>query len=443
MDLSTLSLPITAFFIALSFRALFSFLETSVTALRLFKLKELAFKTAGRYELLFQTLEKQPQKVLITILIANSLADVTTAALATLIMERIFSALKFSSGVGFSAGIALATGAILIFGEIIPKNIAKGRSERLFRSTLWIINALFYICYPLVSFLTGFSNALMNVLGGRTNAARSEWISSEKEIRFLIDYIYEQGLIEAEKSEMLQNIFELGRTPVKEIMVPATDIVSVDVNNSIKGTLAIFTKNPFTRLPVYEGKIDNVIGMVHLKDIFALLSRGEDKPLVELVRPIMFIPESVKVNQLLREFRHQHMHIAMVINEHGSMTGLITLEDVLEEIVGEISDEHEFELEKIVQLKAGGWLVDGTTPLGELEKVIKISFETEGALTIGGFLIEHLQHLPQKGERLLYKHFYFQVQKGSHKRVLQVLIFEESQLSQVKTEEEKNKKSRL
>ena len=440
MDYQSLTFPITAFFIALSARALFSFLETSITALRLFKLKELATKTAGRYEYLFQTLEKQPQRVLITILIANSLADVTTAALATHIMETVLGALQFSSGFGFSMGIVLATIAILLFGEIIPKNVAKGRSERLFKSTLWIINMLFYLFYPIVTLLTLFSDALMAVLGGRNAEARSEWISSEKEIRFLIDYIYEQGLIEAEKSEMLQNIFDLGRTPVREIMVPATDIVSVDVHSTIKATLAIFNKFSYTRLPVYEGKIDNIVGMVHLKDIFNILSRGQDKPLQELLRTIIFIPENVKVNQLLREFRHQHMHIAMVINEHGSIIGLITLEDVLEEIVGEISDEHEPNAEKIVELKPGGWLADGSTPLDELAKVLAIAFETEDSLTLGGFLIEQFQHLPQKGERLLYKHYYFQVQKASNKRVLQVLIFEEKQLSNIKAEEEKIQK---
>lgn len=142
-----------------------------------------------------------------------------------------------------------------------------------------------------------------------------------------------------------------------------------------------------------------------------------------MLRPILFVPESVKVNQLLREFRQQHMHIAMVLDEHGSIVGLITLEDVLEEIVGEISDEHEPATENIIQLKQGGWLVNASTPLEQLKTVLAISFESESSLTLGGFLIEQLQHLPKKGERVLYKGFYFQVQKASPKRVLQVLIF--------------------
>ncbi len=422
---TSLTLPFILFICALSLRALFSFLETSITALRLFKLKELA-KSYHRYQTLFESLEKNPHRVLITILICNSLADVTTASLATNIMETVFKRFNLSGGLGFSFGIAVATIAILIFGEIIPKNLAKGGSERLFRSMLWLVNIIFYLFYPLVTLLNQFTNFIINKMSAsREVQGTSEWISSEREIQFLIDYIHSKGLIEEEKNEMLQNIFELGRTPVKEIMVPATDIVMVTSDSTVQDTLAVFENHPFTRLPVYEKKTDNIIGMVHLKDVFMLLSRKEDKQLSELIRPILFIPETIKVNQMLREFKHKHMHIAMVINEHGSITGLITLEDVLEEIVGELRDELEPKPEHIIHLKQGGWLVDASTPLADLTDLLHITFNTEGSVTLGGFMTEQLQHLPKKGERFLYKKFYFQVQKASNKRVLQVLIFEE------------------
>jgi putative hemolysin len=425
------------FFITLALRALFSFLETSITALRLFKLKELAMTTGG-YETLFQSLEKQPHRVLVTILIANNLADVTVAALATRIAETIAQHYKLSQGVGFSLGIGIATFAILVFGEILPKNIAKGRSERLFMSTLWVVNILFYLFYPVVSFLTRFVDLIVGlVTGNKTKEISSEWVSSEKEIQFLIDYVYEQGLIEPEKTEMLKNVFELGKTPVREIMVPDTDIVSVNINNTLKETLAVFTQRSFTRLPVYEDDTNNIVGMVHMKDIFLIISKNEQKTLKDILRPIMFVPESMKVNQLLREFRQKHMHIAMVINEHGSITGLITLEDVLEEIVGEISDEHERASQDVFQLKQGGWLVNASIPLEELTELLGITFETEESLTLGGFLTEQLQHLPKKGERLLYKKFYFQVQKASPRRVLQVLIFEEKNSEHISYDESK------
>lgn len=423
--MDSLQISILCFFIALSLRAIFSFLETSITALRLFKLKEMAQSTQ-HYDALFKALEQTPHRVLITILIANSIADVTTAALATHITETFFASLNLSSGLGFSLGIIIASMAIIIFGEIIPKNLAKSRGERLFKSMLWLTNILFYMLYIPVTFLTKFSDFLVfKLMGKKSFESGSEWVSSELEIKFLIDYISSKGLMEIEKTEMLQNIFDLGHTPVKEIMVPATDIISVNVDTTIRNTLESFAKHQYTRMPVYEGPSDNFIGMVHLKDIFVLLSRSEDKPLKDILRPIMFIPETIKVSQLLREFRQQQMHIAIVLNEHGSVTGLITLEDVLEEIVGEISDENEPIPEKIIPLKQGGWLVDAAVTLDDLGELLKITFETEESVTLGGFLIEQLQHLPKKGERVLYKEFYFQVQKASQKRVFQVLIFSE------------------
>ena len=423
--LESLHIPIICFGVSLFARSVYSFLETSITALILFKLKELAAQT-GKYGTLFATLETNPQRVLITILIANCLADVTSASLATHITETLFAHLNLSGSLGFSLGIFVATMAILIFGEIIPKNIAKSRGDKLFSSTLWLANLIFRLLYPLVTLLLKFSNWFVHLIGGSQVSDTSQWVSSEKEIQFLIDYINEKGLMETEKTEMLQNIFELGRTPVKEIIIPANEVVSVSVQSSLSDILDIFVQRQFTRLPVYQDRQDNVIGMIHLKDIFALLSRGQEKPLKELIHPILFVPESLKVNQLLREFREQHRHIAMVLNEHGIITGLITLEDVLEEIVGEISDEHEPEQEKVIPLKNGSFLVDASIPLDELKEHLGITITAQESLTLGGFLSEQLHHLPRKGERVFYKNFCFQIQQASPKRVIRVLIFKES-----------------
>src|SRR3972149_1269441 len=174
--LKILQTPILFFFISLCARAIFSFLETSITALRLFKLKEIALQAPGRYEVLLQALEKNQHRVLITILIANSLADVTTAALATHITETIFKRLNFSSGLGYTLGIAIASAAIIIFGEIIPKNLARGRGERLFKSMLWLTNIVFYVLYPVTSFLIRFSNFIIFTIIGKQAETGNDWI---------------------------------------------------------------------------------------------------------------------------------------------------------------------------------------------------------------------------------------------------------------------------
>lgn len=422
------------FFISLFIRAIFAFIETRITALRLFNLKELARTVGKQYESLFLALENDPHRVLITILIVSSFADVTCAAIATNITETIFQHFHLSSGWGFSLGVGIAGIMIILFGEILPKNLARVRGERIFTSVLWLINMVYYVLYIPVSAFIGLSDAFLFRTSDISEAeGGAQWVSSEREVRFLIDYIHAQGILEKEKTEMLRNIFDLGRIPVKDIMLPAPDIISVDVKTPIGQILELFSEHQFTRMPVYEGKPDNIIGMVHQKDIFVMLSHKEDKPLKDLVRPILFVPETVKINQLLREFREQHMHIAIVLNEHGIVTGLITLEDVLEEIVGEISDEHEPSEEKILALAQGGWLVDASIPLEELSQALHISFESEDSNTLGGFLTERLQHLPKKGERIQYKNLYFQIQKASPKRVKQVLIFKEKKKSKDET----------
>ena len=234
---------------------------------------------------------------------------------------------------------------------------------------------------------------------------------------------------------MLKSIFELGTTPVKEIMIPEAEVVSISVHTEVKDALQLFAKYPFSRLPVYEGEFENIIGMLHQKDLFLMLLRNESKTLRDLMRPIIFIPETIKVNQLLREFREQRMHIAMVINEFGSITGLVTLEDVLEEIVGDIRDEYEAVVPKIIPLKTGSWLVDASINLEELGTLLPITFEAEQALTLGGFLTEQLNHLPKKGEQVTYKGYTFKIQKASPKRVFQVLVFEHEQPEIVETTE--------
>jgi putative hemolysin len=412
-QLSQLITPFIFLCIALSFRAVLSFLETSITALRLFRLKELAHTTT-EYLPLLQTLEKNPQRVLITILVANSFIDVTAASLATFIMSTIFTHIGFSGGIGFTFGITFASIGIVVFGEILPKSFAKIRSEQAFKSVLWLINCIYYTLYPFVIFLVKFSDYVMYKIGGKDALeSSSQWISSEREIQFLINYIHEKGLLELEKREMLQNVFELGSTPVKQVMMPSEKIISLEVNTSIAEVCEFFREHSYTRLPVYENKQDNIIGMAHQKDLFFMLSKGEEKSLREIVRPIMFVPETMSVIELLGKFREKQLHIAMVTNEQGMLTGLVTLEDLIEEIVGEISDEHESTIGKIMPMGEDEWLVDATITLESLGKFLDITFVSEGAVSLAGFLTELLNHIPQKDEEVTHQGFLFQIQKAT------------------------------
>lgn len=409
-----------ALLISLVCCALFSFIETSVTALRLFKLKELASGT-DKYKALFHVFEHNPNRILISVLIAYNLSNVLAAVFSSEVMAIVTKSLHMSERLGFAIGIFVTSTTILIT-DLIPKNIATIHGDRLFKSTLWITNVIYYTFYPLVTFLSRVTDKVTRWIGGSSVKETAEAVASEKEIEFLINYINEKGLMERHKTAMLKSIFELGTTPIKDIMVPETSVISINVNSTQKETLDLFSKYQFTRLPVYEDNPDNIIGMLHQKDFFQLLSKNEDKPLRDIVRPMMFIPETAKVLRVLRDFKEQRMHIAMVLNEYGGITGLVTLEDVIEEIVGEISDEYESVHEKIITLKAGGYLVDASIVLEELEETLGIIFDTDEALTLGGFLIEQLERVPKTGERVEYKGYRFKIQQASPKKVLQVLI---------------------
>lgn len=404
------------FLVALALCALFSFLETSITAIRLYQLKELA-QTPGRYEKLLKSLEKNQSRVLTTILLANNLANVVAATAGTYFMEKVF---ENHPSVGVPLGILLITAAILVIGEVIPKNIAKAFGERTFHSTLWITNLTYYSLYIPVSLFLALSDFIIYKIRGKHE--EEEIITSEKEIRFLIDYINQKGLLEAEKTAMLKSIFELGTTSVKDILIPANSIVSISADTSVDDALLVFKERQFSRLPVYENRIDNIIGMLHLKDLFSLSVHRSSTGIKDILRPILFIPESIKVNQLLKEFKDQHMHIAMVLDEHGTIAGLVTLEDVLEEIVGEIQDEYEEPTSKISSLDGTSWLVDASIELKELETHLGIKFETEGAITLSGFLAEQLQHVPKVESKISYKEYDFLVQQASPTKALQVVI---------------------
>jgi len=417
--MSVVSVQLIFFLLALFFAGLFAFLETSFTALRLFKLKELEV-TVSKYKKLFQCWEENPQRILITVLIANNLAHVFASVLITEVMQNIFG------GIGLALGVPIATIMILIFGEILPKSFAKTHHERLFSSSLFVINFLYKVFYPFVTVLLGLAKFVLIRLGKPDLLENNDTVS-EKEIAFLIDYSDEKGIIESEKSEMLQNIFELGQKLVKEIMVPATDMKLLSEHAGVEAAMELFSKYRFSRLPIYKDKEDNIVGMIHQKDIFELIYKNQQKPLKDLVRPILFVPEAKKINQLLSEFLKKGRHMAIVIDEYGAVVGLVTLEDVIEQIVGQIRDEHEKVRTEVVPLEGGGWIIDASISLEKIEEILGIKFHVEESVTLGGFLAEQLQHLPKKGEKIKYEGYIFQIQHASPKRVFQVFVFEDEE----------------
>jgi len=419
-DLST---NIILFLLALIACALLSFLETSITAMRLFKLKELESVTP-QYKHLFKAFDKHPQNILISVLIATNLASVTCAVISQQLTDSLFYSIKLPDTISFILGIFITTITVSIFGEIIPKTIAQMLGTKTFTSTLWIVNIFYKVFGPIAGQINNISLYLSK------SSEQEDPITSEKEIQFLINYIEEKGLMDHEKTAMLQNIFRMGQTSVKEILIPKSSIVSVNVNDDIATFLDKSSEYQFSRFPVYQDSPENIIGIVYLKDILFALQKGTKTKLQKLMRPIIFVPDNMRVNELIKEFKSQHIHMSMVLDEYGSTTGLVTLEDALEEIVGDIHDEHDLDRdsEKIKIIKKDSeWLVDATIDLDRLHPLLKITFNTQSAVTLGGFITEQMQHLPKKGEQLIYNDYCFTINKADSKRVISVNIQSENQ----------------
>lgn len=402
------------FFIAMCCAALFAYLETTFTSLRLFEVNQLESRI-GSYKKLFATWRANPQRLLITILIASNFADVLCSVLITEIMQK-----NFGGELGLAIGVCCATLLILLFGNILPKSFARQKGKGPSAWALGLVNVMLKILSPVVR--------VCGWIAGRFASQGSEEQASnvpvtEKEIEFLIDYSDQQGLIESDKSEMLQNVFGLGQTTVDEVMVPRDEMVLLDVTTSLEQAHELFLSCRYSRIPLYEKTPDNIVGFIYQKDLFALMHTKDKKSLKDCMRPVVFVPETKRVNQLLREFLKTRRHLAVAIDEYGAVVGLVTLEDVLEEIVGEIRDEHEEVEREIVPLENGQYMIAGRADLREVEDLLGIALSTNETVTLGGFLTEQLQHVPSKGEKLFYKGFCFQVQQANLRKVQQVLVY--------------------
>lgn len=375
-------------------------------------------------------LEQKPQYVLITILIATNMTCITTAILLQNIVEKFFTDLNMPQGFAFSIGIAAGTIVVSLIGEIIPKSVAQAKCGMI-GSWLWLANLIYKILAPFTSPLVKIAEYFAQ------SRADEEHMISEQELQFLINYVEHKGIMDSEKVSMLQNIFRMGTTHVKEILIPNASIISVDINSSIETILALFENYRYSRFPVFESNPENIVGIIYQKDLFLNLQLNKQAfSLRDLIKPIIFVPDSLKVSELLKEFKTKSIHMAMVLDEYGSTIGLVTLEDALEEIVGDITDEHDpnAHSDKIVTITPGKeWLVDATADLDRVADLLQITFKVETAVTLGGFLTEQAQRLPQKGDRLYYKKHCFTVEKATSKRIIRVYIKQTDQADSCKS----------
>lgn len=377
--------------ILLLLSAFFSSAETALMTVNKIRLRSLADDGNRRAALVLDTTEKHTSKMLSAILIGNNIVNISASSLS--------ATLAYSFG-GYMVSIATAilTVAILVFGEITPKNFATIHAEKVSLAYIPIIRFFMVIMTPLIFLIDVFSKGFMFLLRVDPNAKNNAM--TEDELRTIVDVSHEDGVIESEEKEMIYNVFDLGDAKAKEVMVPRVHVAFADVNSTYNELIDIFKEYKFTRLPVYEDTTDNVIGTINMKDLL-LFDNTKEFHIRDILREAYFTYEYKNISELLVEMREASFNIAIVLDEYGDTAGLITLEDILEEIVGEIHDEYdENEEDFIKEIGEHEYMIEGSTNLDDLNDRLDLQLESEDYDSLGGFIIEHLDRLPEEGDSI-------------------------------------------
>jgi CBS domain containing-hemolysin-like protein len=366
------------------------------------KVKELSKKKKSSKAL--EILLKEPNRILTAILIMNNVVNIAASSIATVVVIKIVKSMNISDGLGWS--VAISTGVmtflILVFGEITPKTFAKERSVEVSLRVLKPIYVITKLLNPVIIVLMAISNVIIRIFGGEP--MRDMPFLSEDEIKSVIDIGTEEGVLSTSESKIFNNAFLFKDLEAKDIMVPRIDIVGIEEDANGWNILRTINEEGYSRYPVYSDNIDNIIGVLYAKDILNIIERNGDLILdtlkaKDIMRKALLIPETKKISDILNEFKRKKIHIAIVIDEFGGTSGIVALEDVLEELVGEIRDEYdEEETGKIQKIDDRTYIIDSSATLNDFYDATGIVITDEDYETIGGYAIHKADRLLKKGE---------------------------------------------
>ena len=369
----------------------FSSAETALTTVNKIRLRYLAEEGNKRAATTLKITENSG-KMLSAILIGNNIVNLSASALTTSLAYNL-------GGPAVAIASVVLTVLILLFGEITPKTLASIHSEKLALLYAPVIDIFMKVMTPVIFVINSLSNLVMLILRIDPNAKMNTM--TENELRTIVDVSHEDGVIESEEKEMIYNVFDLGDAKAKDVMVPRVNVTFADIDSSYTELIALFREDKFTRLPVYAESKDNVVGTINMKDLLLFDNNQKDFHVKDILREAYFTYEYKNISELLVEMRTASFNIAIVLDEYGETAGLITLEDILEEIVGEIHDEYdENEEENIREINPREYIVEGSTNLDDLNDSLDLHLESEDYDSVGGFIIEHLDRLPEEKDEI-------------------------------------------
>ena len=389
--------------------AFFSGSETALMSMDRLRVNYLVQKKRRGAEKLENILEK-PDRLLSAILVGNNLANIATSVFATTFLVQIYG------DRGELYTILILTPLLLIISEISPKTYAAQHPEKVSFLVLRPIVAVMWFLAPVVWLVTGVSRLLSRFI--RQEEERP--IISEDEIRTIISVGEQTGVVAKEQRRMLHGVFELTETRVREVMIPRTEVVGIEVSATFGEALEQVRSSRHSRFPIFAGSLDDIVGVIHSKDILDYVGHPKEFSLQAIARPPYFVPESKRIGTLLQSFRKKHIHLAMVVDEYGGVEGIVTLEDIVEEIVGEIQDEYDVEEVLVREVTPGRYLIDGSASLRTINRRFGLQLSEEHANTLAGFLLRTMGSIPAEGDSCQSDGTTFIVRKVVDRRVEEI-----------------------
>ena len=406
------SIVAMVFFVIMS--AYFSATETACSSLNKTRLKALTAKGNKKADLAL-SLEEKYDKLISTILIGNNIVNITLASIGTLMFVKI---MQGDQDAGATLSTVVVTVTVLIFGEITPKSIAKDNPEKFAMFSAPFLHALMVVLTPINFLFSQWKKLISKIF-----KVSEDTKMSQEELLLLVEEVQQEGSIDESEGELLKNAIEFRDQVAEDILTHRTDLEAVSVDTDKEEVARVFTQSRFSRLLVYEENIDNIVGVLNIKD-FYMNSGITDKPLQEVMTPPIFIHQSEKIRDLLNQLRAAKTHIAVVIDEYGGTLGIVTMEDILEELVGEIWDEHDEVQESFKMLSENTYLADCMVNLDEFADCFDVEIESE-SVSLGGWVMEQLGGIPEVGENFTYENLHITVTELDAHRVSYVTVIKQ------------------
>jgi putative hemolysin len=429
----SLSLQIFFLLVLIGINAFFAASEIAIISVNAQKIRKQAEEGDKKAQLL-QNLVSEPSRFLATIQVGVTLAGLLASAVAAESFSDNLSRWFRSFGLALDETVITLIAVIvitlvlsyfqLVLGELVPKRLAMQKPEQISRFAVAPICLLAKVAAPFVKFLSISTNLVIKLFGG--NPALNEEKISEEEIRLMVEVGQEKGVIQTTEKEMINNIFEFDNTAVSEVMTHRTDVIALPLDATLDEVTNIVVNEKFSRIPVYDETIDNIVGILHVQDLIPVL-RGNAKTsfsLKKIIRNAYMVPSSKKTDELFKELQKNKTHLAVIIDEYGGTAGIVTIEDLIEEIVGNIFDEHDEEIKEVERIDNRTFMVEGLVGLGIVNELLEVELPEGDYDTLGGFVIAQLDRIPGEDEKPVveYHNIVFQVEAVEERRIAKVKI---------------------